>query len=283
MHMIESKALQSTTSLSFLKRLISLTLALVAWNVFAAGPSDTPTNYRLGSGDSIKITVFQNPDLTLETRVSEDGTITYPLVGQVAIGNLDLGAAEKKVGKALLDGGFLKNPQINIQLVEVLGNKVSVLGQVNKPGSFPLVSTTIRVSQMLASAGGLTATGDDRVIVTGIRNGKPYRQEIDVDSLYRSNRPGDDAVLAGGDTVYVPRAPTFYIYGEVIKPGNYRIERDMTVRQALASAGGLTQRGTERRLRVVRPNVQGVPEKQSIDLNDPVVPGDVIYVNESIF
>jgi polysaccharide export outer membrane protein len=257
--------------------------ALLLCGVGLCAAADVPTNYRFGPGDSIKISVFQNPDLTLETRVSEDGTITYPLVGRVAIGDLDIGTAEKKVGKALLDGGFLTNPQVSIQLVEVRGNKVSVLGQVNKPGSFPLVSTNIRVSQAIADAGGVTTIGDDRVILTGTRDGKPFRREIDIDALYRDNHPDQDAVLAGGDSIYVPRAPMFYIYGEITKPGNYRVERNMTMRQALAAAGGLTLRGSERRLRVVRPNAQGVPEKVSTDLNDLVAPGDVIYVNESIF
>ncbi len=274
-----------TNLMTFYNRLKVLLLGLllmVAGTVHAA-PVESPANYHLGAGDSIRISVFQNPDLTLETRVAEDGTITYPLVGKIAIGGLDLGSAERKLAKALLDGGYLKNPQVSMQLLEVLGNKVSVLGQVNKPGTFPLVSTNIRVSQAIADAGGLTPTGDERVIVTGTRDGKPFRKQIDIDAVFRDNRPDQDIVLDGGDTVYVPRAATFYIYGEVTKPGNYRIERNMTMRQALAAAGGLTARGSERRLRVVRPNAQGVPEKVSTDLNDPVEPGDVIYVNESLF
>ncbi len=260
-----------------------LVLLFFCFGVCEAASDVAPTNYRLGAGDSIRISVFQNSDLTLETRVSEDGSINYPLVGKVMIGNLDIGLAEKKVAKALLDGGFLKNPQVSIQLLEVRGNKVAVLGQVNKPGSFPLVSTTIRLSQAIADAGGVTPTGDDRVILTGTRNGTPFRREIDIDSLYRDNRPDEDMLLVGGDSIYVPRAPMFYIYGEVTRPGHYRIERNMTMRQALAAAGGLTLRGSERRLRVVRENAQGVPEKLSTDLNDPVIPGDVVYVNESIF
>ena len=262
--------------------LVAFLLCCGAASALAQG-SISATNYRLGPGDLIRISVFQNADLMLETRVSEDGSINYPLIGKVAIGNLDIGVAEKKVAKALLDGAFLKNPQVSIQLLEVRGNKVSVLGQVNKPGSFPLVSTNIRVSQAIAEAGGLTANGDDRVILTGSRDGAPFRREIDIDSLYRENRPETDIILMGGDSIYVPRAPMFYIYGEVTKPGQYRIDRNMTMRQAIAAGGGLTQRGSERRLRVVRPNAQGIAEKISTELNDPVIPGDVIYVNESFF
>ncbi len=263
--------------------LFLLAAALLIGAVDARAQTTVPSNYQLGAGDSIRVTVFQNPDMTIETRVSEDGSISYPLVGRVVIGSLEIGTAEKKIAAALKDGGFLKSPQINIQLMEVRGNKVSVLGQVNRAGSFPLQTTNARVSQMLAEAGGVTATGDDRVIVTGTRAGKPYRQEIDMDALYRNQRPNDDIVLAGGDTIYVARAPMFFIYGEVIKPGNYRIERSMTMRQAIAAGGGLTLRGTERRLRVVRQNAQGATEKLPIELDDKVLPGDVVYVAESLF
>lgn len=258
-------------------------LAVLFFSTCAIGADLTPDNYRLGAGDAIRVTVFQNPDMTVETRVSEDGTISYPLIRSVAIGGLDLDAAEKKIAAQLEKGGFLRKPQVNIQLLQIRGNKVSVLGQVNKPGSFPLETFGTRVSQILADAGGVSASGADRIILTGTRDGKPYRREIDIDALYKTDRPADDVVLAGGDTVYVPRAPMFYIYGEVTRPGNYRIDRDMTVRQALAAGGGLTARGTERRLKVVHKTAQGSTEKLPIALDDKVLPDDVIYVTESLF
>lgn len=258
-------------------------LSFAACMPAARADAVAPSNYQLGAGDSIRVTVFQNADMTVETRVSEDGSISYPLVGRIVIGGLEIGAAEKKIAAALKDGGFLKGPQINIQLIEIRGNKVSVLGQVNRAGSFPLQTTTTRVSQMLAEAGGVTATGDDRIVVTGTRAGTPFRREIDMDALYRNQRPDDDMVLGGGDTIYVPRAPMFFIYGEVSKPGSYRVERNMTMRQALAAGGGLTLRGTERRLKVVRQNAGGASSKISVELDDPVQPGDVVTVSESLF
>ena len=257
-------------------------LALCSGQALAAG-SDPGSNYRLASGDAIRVAVYQNPDMTLETRVSEDGSINYPLVGVIALGGLDIGSAEAKIAKALKDGGFIKQPQVNISLLTIRGNKISVLGQVNRPGSYPLETFNTRISQMLAEAGGLAPGGADSIIVTGARDGKPFRREIDIDTLYRKDLTDEDIPVAGGDTVYVPRAPTFYIYGEVAHPGSFRIERNMTMRQALAAGGGLTARGTEHFLRVVRRNAQGVPEKKSADLNDLVSPDDVIYVNESLF
>jgi polysaccharide export outer membrane protein len=249
----------------------------------AAQDSDASDNYRLAAGDAIRILVYQNPDMTLETRVSEDGTINYPLVGTVTVGGFGIAAAEAKIAKALSDGGFIKQPQVNISLLSIRGNKISVLGQVNRPGSYPLETFNTRVSQLLAEAGGVAAGGADRIILTGTRDAKPFRREIDIDALYRDNRTDLDVQVAGGDTIYVPRAPTFYIYGEIAHPGTYRIERNMTMRQAIAAGGGLTARGTEHWLRVVRRNAQGVPEKTSADLNDPVTPDDVIYINESLF
>jgi polysaccharide biosynthesis/export protein len=264
-----------------ISRLFLATLALVCLTAHAQGLA--PANYHLASGDSIKITVFQNPDMTLETRVSEDGSISYPLVGRVLVGDLDISAAERKVAAALKDGGFLKQPQVNIQLLEIRGNKVSVLGQVAKAGTFPLLTTNTHASQMLAEAGGVTATGDDRIIITGTRDGKPFRREVDIDSLYRSPNSESDVLLAAGDTIYVARAPMFYVYGEVMRPGNYPVVRNMTMRQAIASGGGLTLRGTERRLKVVRNNKDGTSEKIDTTLDAPVLPGDVIYVAESLF
>lgn len=260
-------------------------LLLASFCAFGVAHAQTEPagNYKLSSGDAIRVVIFQNPDMTLETRVSEDGSISYPLVGTIGIGGLEIGSAEKKVAKALKDGGFLKQPQVNIELLKIRGNKISVLGQVNKPGAYPLETTGTRVSQMLAEAGGLSASGADKIILTGTRDGRPYRREIDIDALYRDQQGDQDVQVTAGDSVYVPRAPMFYIYGEVTRPGNYRVDRNMTMRQALAAGGGLTLRGTERRLRVVRRNAQGVPEKTSAELNDLVAPDDVIYVSESIF
>ena len=260
----------------------ALCIALCAGEALAAG-SDPGANYRLASGDAIRVAVYQNPDMTLETRVSEDGSINYPLVGAIAVGGLEIGSAEARIAKALKDGGFIKQPQVNISLLTIRGNKISVLGQVNRPGSYPLETFNTRISQMLAEAGGLAQGGADSIIVTGTRDGKPFRREIDIDTLYRKDLTDQDIPVSGGDTVYVPRASTFYIYGEIAHPGTYRIERNMTMRQALAAGGGLTGRGTERRLRVIRRNSEGVPEKVSADLNELVTPDDVIYVNESIF
>ena len=256
---------------------------LLATGAFAQDKAAQQLDYPLGAGDAIRVQVFQNPDLTIETRVSENGSITYPLIGAVQLGGLSIAEAEKKIAQALKSGGFVQQPQVNLVLIQVRGNQVAVLGQVNRPGRFPLETFNTRVSDMLAAAGGATAGGDDVVIVSGLRNGQPFRKEIDIPALYIGDKPEADLVLSGGDTIYVHRAPVFYIYGEAQRPGAFRIERGMTVMQALAQGGGPTPRGSEYRIRLHRKNAEGVIEKISPELTDPVLPNDVIYIRESIF
>lgn len=251
----------------------------------AAGAAAVPTNqdYRLGAGDAIGVQVYQSPDLSVDARVSESGVISYPLIGSVQLGGLTIGEAEKKIADALRTGGFVKVPQVNIVLRQVRGNQVAVLGQVSRPGRFPLETFNTRVSDMLAAAGGVTPTGDDVLILTGQREGKPFRKVIDIPALFLNEKSDEDIVLAGGDTLYVNKAPVFYIYGEAQRPGPYRIERGMTVMQALAQGGGPTVRGSENRLRLHRRDAAGKVVETTPRLTDPVRAEDVIYVRESLF
>jgi polysaccharide biosynthesis/export protein len=240
-------------------------------------------DYRLGAGDAIGVQVYQSPDLSIDARVSESGVISYPLVGSVQLGGLTIAEAEKKIADALRSGGFVKVPQVNIVLRQVRGNQVAVLGQVSRPGRFPLETFNTRVSDMLAAAGGTTPTGDDVLIVTGQRDGKPFRKVIDIPALFLNEKSDEDIVLAGGDTLYVNKAPMFYIYGEAQRPGPYRIERGMTVMQALAQGGGPTVRGSQNRLKLHRRDAAGKVVETTPNLNDLVRPEDVIYVRESLF
>jgi polysaccharide export outer membrane protein len=262
-----------------------LALVVAGWAALASAQGAKPAappEYRLAPGDAIKVQVYQNPDLTLEARVSESGTISYPLVGSVAVGGMSISSAEKNIAQALEKGDFLKQPQVNIVLLQVRGNQVSVLGQVQRPGRFPLETTNVRVSDMLALAGGVTPQGGDMLVVSGTRDGQPFRRPIDIPNLFRGDRSDEDIQLEPGDTLYVHKAPTFYIYGEAQRPGTYQIERGMTVQQALAQGGGPTARGSQR-LRVNRTRPDGTVMQLEPRLTDPVLPGDVLYVRESLF
>ncbi len=248
-----------------------------------ANAQDKQPEYRLGAGDSIRVTVFQNPDLTVETRVTENGTITFPLIGSVNIGGMAISTAEQTIAKALQAGGFIKQAQVNILVLQNRGNQVSILGNVNRPGRFPLETFNTRISEMLATAGGISATGADVAILTGTRDGKPFRKEIDIVGMFLNNQLKEDILLAGGDVIYVSQQPMYYIYGEVQKPGSFRVERGMTIRQALAQGGGPTPRGTERNLGLYRRGPDGKIQTLSPDLNSLVQPDDVLYIKESLF
>lgn len=244
--------------------------------------SATP-EYRLGAGDVVRITVYQNPDLTLEARISESGVISYPLLGSVRIGNMPVGQAEKLIADGLRSGSFVKQPQVSILVMQVRGNQASVLGQVNRPGRYPIDVADMRLSDMLATAGGVAQSGADILVLVGSRNGRPFRKEIDVPRMFRGERGDDDVLIQNGDVIYVNRAPTVYIYGEVQRPGAMRLEADMTVMQALAAGGGLTQRGTEKGLRVHRKGSDGKTQVVQPVMDDPLKDGDVVYVRESLF
>ena len=239
-------------------------------------------DYVLGEGDAVRVVVFQNPDLTLDTRVSESGLVSYPLLGQIKLGGLSVSQAEQKIADGLRNGNFLKQPQVTLLVVQIRGNQASALGLFNRPGRYPLEVTGMRVSDLVAQAGGVATGGSDIVILTGLRDGKPLRAEIDLPSLLGKGQ-GEDPVVRNGDVLYVDRMPTVYIYGEVQRPGPIRLERDMNLMQALATGGGLTPRGTDRGIRVHRRGGDGQTETLKASLNDKLQDGDVVFVKESLF
>jgi polysaccharide biosynthesis/export protein len=261
--------------------LFSATTALAQPASAPAAPARTEPV--LGVGDTVKISVYQNPDLAVEARVSELGQINFPLIGAVTVGGLAVSAAEQRIEKMLRDGGFVLKPQVTIQTVQIRSSQVSILGQVAKPGRFPIEIVGSKVSEMIAAAGGVVPGGADVVTLVGNRNGKPLKLDIDLPAILQSGRAELDVTVENGDIIYVDRAPSFYMYGEVQHPGQMRLERGMTLMQALAQGGGLTPRGTERGIRVHRKDETGATKILELKMNDKVERDDVIYIRESIF
>jgi len=261
----------------FCRYITALLILLNAMIVVAAG-----NDLVLGPGDVIRVSVFDQPDLSLEVRVSEAGTITFPLIGEVSVGGGSTAAAEGKIATMLEQGGFIRNPHVNIIVTQMQSQQVSVLGQVNRPGRYPIDGTRT-LSDVIALASGVNPDGGDIVTVIHTQNGKTERAEIDLLEMMHQPEVNKDTIITAGDIVFVERAPRFYIYGEVQRPGQYRLERNMTILQALSAGGGLTQRGTERGVRVKRKDAQGKMAIISVKHDDMLLPDDVVYVKESLF
>lgn len=246
----------------------SIALALLLW---AALPAWAQPADKLGIGDALRVTVFQQPDLTTEARVTERGTITMPLVGEVKVAGLSVTEAGKHIAAELKSGKFLKHPQVSVAVTTVRSRQVNVLGMVARPGRYPLDDTSSQLADVIAAAGGIAEGGAD--LVTLVRDGKSQKLPVIAKGVYLKN----------GDTIHVDRAPVFYIYGEVARSGAYRLEPGMTVMQAIAAGGGITPRGSDRRLKLRRPDTKGKFVERDIGLQDVVKADDVIYVRESIF
>jgi polysaccharide export outer membrane protein len=239
--------------------------------------------YRLGAGDVVRITVFQNPELTLESRLTEGGQISFPLLGAVRLGGLSVPEAEKVLVDGLTKGNFLRNPQVTIIVLQVRGSQANVLGQFNRPGRYPLEMAETKLSDLVALAGGVAPGGADVIVITGLRNGQTFREEVDLPALFGPGGQTRDIVVKNGDAIWVDRQPIVYIYGEVQRPGPMRLERGLTLLQALATGGGLTPRGTEKGIRVHRKSADGQVEVSQPAMTDLLREGDVVFVRESLF
>jgi polysaccharide export outer membrane protein len=262
-----------------MKRLVHAVMTILL--AFALGPV-VAAEVLLGPGDVLKLSVYGNPDLALETRVSETGTITFPLLGQVSIGGMPVVAAEKRIASLLETGGYLRRAQVNIIVTQLQSQQVGVLGQVNRPGRYPIESRR-SLMDLLAMAGGIGPEGGDSVSVIRKRNGAITRETIDVVQMVRSGKLAQDVEIIGGDVIFVERAPRFYIYGEVQRPGAFKLERGMTVLQALSVGGGLTPRGTERGIRIKRLGADGREQLIKARHDQVLQIDDIVYVRESLF
>jgi len=167
-------------------------------------------------------------------------------------------------------------------IVYVNAREVSVLGQVNRPGKYSVTSGVRTILDFLSQAGGVAGNGADSIIVMTKRKGQLEKMELDVDQLYRAGELANNIELANGDSIYVPRAPMFYIYGEVQRPGAFRLERNMNVAQALSTGGGLSARGTERGIKIKR-TIKGELKTLDAKAGDVLQANDIVFVGESLF
>ena len=268
----------------------------------AAGPSGDVTSKAssdaerlvpLGPGDSVTIAVFGQPDMTTTTYVANDGSVRVPLAGSVQVAGDTAVQAAQKIAEALKSGGYFVDPVVTVTLVQTRNERVSVLGEVQKPGTYAIDPSTT-VFDLLAQAGGETPNGADVVYVRRHESdGRVQSYPVDLQGLAGAGG-GRQAALAaenqaaarrleGGDELYVPQAEHFYIYGEVASPNSYKLEPGLTMIQAIARAGGITPRGSSRRIEVKRLGKDGKYVVSRASADELVQADDVIRVKESIF
>ena len=252
----------------------------VTSTVFA---QDEAPDQVLGPGDTVRVTVFQSPELTTEGRISSQGTLVFPLIGEVELASLTPIEAGAAIADRLSEENFVVDPEVSVTLVETRSSRVSILGHVANPGKYPLDGAQHKLSDLLALAGGIRDGGDDTVIVVTQRNGHPERFLVNVPEMYQQGDLSADIELSSGDTVWVPVAPVFFVYGAVQRPGEYRLNQGISVLNAITLGGGLTDRGAERGVKIHRRMPDGSTQVLKADLSDPVEANDVIRVRERFF
>ena len=241
-------------------------------------------DYVVGEGDILKITVYDHDDLTTLVRVSGEGVVVFPLIGQVEVKGLTLSRITQRIS-ALLADGYVVNPQVSIFIQEFRSKKAFIMGEVNKPGLYVLPGQTTLLS-VLSEAGGLTKDSGDKAIIKR-KTDSPDRNEniitVDLRSLVEKGDASLDVPITDGDSIYIPKARVFYINGEIKKPDAYKYTEGTTVIQAITMSGGFTDKASKGRVKIIR-KVGGKEEVvEKVKMDEAVLPDDVIVVPESFF
>ena len=244
----------------------------------------------IGPGDLLHITVMREPELEQRVRVLDSGEVNLPLIGDVQVAGVDPAAASALIAAKYFEGDYLKHPNVSVFVEEYATQPVSVLGQVEKPGTYKITAPRTLLD-LLAMAGGLTPIADRHIM---IERGPGVKQREE--RVFLSNR-SDDALMANvtvdpGDTILVPKAGIVYVLGDVRRPGGYPMENEsrMTVLQAIALAAGVNRTANEKQARVIH-NVNGEYDEEPLPLkkiekgeapDELLQPNDVIYIPFSL-
>jgi polysaccharide export outer membrane protein len=250
---------------------------------------DPSARYLLGANDQLKITVFDEAELSNVYRVDSDGFITFPMINKVAASGMTAAELQERI-KTMLSAGYIKNPQVRVEVEGYKSQSVIVSGEVRSPGKVPMTGTMTLV-EALASAGSPTSSASNEISVSRQKrntDGTPVNgNAVDIIRVnlkdLQLGTAGRDIVLQDGDLINVPKAQTFIVTGQVRNSGSLVWDPGMTVQQAIALAGGLTDRGSDRRIQIERILPNGKTNKISVSLNDKVQPNDIITVNQKIF
>jgi polysaccharide biosynthesis/export protein len=248
---------------------------------------DAPTPaLRLGPGDLVEVGVYGVPELATKARVGNDGSLYLPLIDYVHVAGVSLEEAQKLIEKRLDDGGFVRNPHVTIFVDEYSSQGVSLLGEVGKPGIYPVLGDR-RLLDLLSAAGGLTDRAGRKITIT--HRNQPQKTETVELSRNLTDSPEGNVNVRPGDTIEVHRAPIVYIVGDVGKPSGLLIDNGtLTVLQAIALAGGPNRTAKLNGTRILRksngPNgvvETQVPLKKMLQAKAPdmtLEPNDILFV-----
>jgi polysaccharide biosynthesis/export protein len=238
--------------------------------------------YVIGPQDNLSIIVTDESELTGKYRVDTDGTISMPYLKRVPVAGLSLAETQMKLTQLLQE--YIRNPQVRVEVDQFKARSVIVNGEVRSPGKLTLPGSTISLLEALILAGSPTTNAANEVIVIHPpKPGDPPAEPITINRRdLELGRAGREVTLQDGDIVNVPQAKRFYISGFVRNPGNYVLDSGTTVSQAIVLAGGLNDRGSDRRVRVSR-SVNGKVVELPIELEDKVQPNDEIKIRSRIF
>lgn len=248
------------------------------------------SDYVVGAQDVLKITVFDEPTMSGSYRVDTDGSVQYPMLGRVTVGGMRVREVEQII-KTKLQDGYIKRAQVAVDVEQFRVRSIFVVGEVRTPGKYPM-TPQMSLIEALAAAGSTTDAASSEVMILRPRAGGNVQaltpEQVDQGNVNRVNladlqlgRLSQNVTLVEGDTVFVPKAEKFFITGQVRSPGAYTYERGLTVLQAISLAGGLTEKGSNRRIKVIR-SVKGKKTQQGINLADAIQPGDTLVIPQRL-
>jgi polysaccharide export outer membrane protein len=252
--------------------------------------------YRIGSKDLLEIKVVELPELNLAVRVSEDGSITLPLIGRVELGGMTKDAAERKIA-ALLAEKYVNNPQVSVFIKEYQSNRVALIGAVKTPGMYEMIGS-MNLLELISKAGGFTDnTGNDLYVTREGKDGIQVKLTINLDDLNINGNQNLNIPLQPRDIVTVPvdKIIQVYVWGEVKNPGalSVKLSKKITLMQAIAQAGGTTATAKKSAVVIKRQDEKTGKDIQiNVNLNDIIKgkapdprlkEGDVVYVPESFW
>lgn len=244
-------------------------------------------DYIVGEGDVLEITVYDNEDLSTVSRVTYEGTIVVPLLGQVVVKELTVADVAQKI-QALYADGYIVNPQVNVFIKEHRSRKAVILGQVNDPGIYNLRERT-SLLELISQAGGLTKHAGTKAKIKR-PNGDPEKNiiEVDLKKLVEKGKMDFNIHVRDGDSVYIPKQKVFYVTGEVKKPDAYSCDENPTIIKAVTMAGGFTAKASKTGVKIIRKSGINTGKARETVLEDVmmdevVLPDDVIVVPESFF